>query len=562
MRLLHTYKLTLQYFNDPNTIPRYAILSHTWEEFGELSLEDMLLDAKKRPRTSGYAKIKGACNIARRHGLKWIWIDTCCIDKSSSTELSEAINSMYRYYKSAKVCYVYLSDLSDRVNIRDRLRKCRWVTRGWTLQELIAPHTVRFYNRKWKYCGSKRKLQDVVAIATGIPAQVLTQDVDLEEFSLAQRMSWAARRRTTRAEDLAYCLLGIFGVNMPLLYGEGNGAFRRLQEEIIKRSTDLSILAHVPKGNRDPGSLMRVLASSPSEFAICGSLCRFVETYDNITVTNNGLVISRMFPLVLVPDEANPDQEKYMLLIGFDGEDPRRKGGIFLRKIGPKLFHREAGTTQSNRLWTEDTTNFPPAHHEELRILIDVDPTITSSLVRDYRQGSIYIPDDEKLSLNDALPDQLWDARDRTFLNQAQTAWGSQYDVILTAVFFVEFRGCETTIYAFFDRRVTPPRVLVFSNEQRPPGMLMALGYRSQFRAVASSWFSVDGQVALLRRDGLGQSVDMRCDGDVFRFSPRLSYGNYHPGISEVPMYKLEWHIKRIGVEKPRGKHPDLEVAS
>jgi hypothetical protein len=171
------------------------------------------------------------------------------IDKSSSAELSEAINSMYQWYSNADTCYVLLEDIpsasmvrSDHFDPERLFAKSRWFTRGWTLQELIAPAIVEFYALDWTEIGTKTSLASQVASITGIRLAVLFGE-KLSEFTVAERMSWAAKRSTTRVEDLSYCLLGIFQVNMPLLYGEGARAFKRLQEEILKTSEDYTLFA-------------------------------------------------------------------------------------------------------------------------------------------------------------------------------------------------------------------------------------------------------------------------------------------------------------------------------
>ena len=163
--------------------------------------------------------------------------DLCCIDKTSSAELSEAINSMYRWYQESGVCYAYLADVPPNA-----FSKSRWFTRGWTLQELIAPSTVIFLDQKWQEIGTKSSLQRVISEITGIPTDILLGG-DLEDASIAQRMSWASKRETTRVEDAAYCLMGIFSIHMPMLYGEGERAFIRLQEEIMRVSDDHSLFA-------------------------------------------------------------------------------------------------------------------------------------------------------------------------------------------------------------------------------------------------------------------------------------------------------------------------------
>ncbi|GAB1318500.1 Heterokaryon incompatibility domain-containing protein [Madurella fahalii] len=247
MRLINVDSHEVEEFYGSN-IPQYAILSHTWgvEEasFREWAQRLTRLRKMRRP---GFSKVHETCKQARRHDLRYVWVDTVCIDKSSSAELSEAINSMFNYYARAAVCFVYLEDVSDRprggIDKLDLVPRSRWFTRGWTLQELIAPANVVFYTNEWSVLGTKNYLAVLIAGVTGIEDLCLQKKKRVDEYTIAQRMSWAANRVTTREEDIAYCLLGIFGINMPLLYGEGIKAFRRLQEEIIKVSDDHSIFA-------------------------------------------------------------------------------------------------------------------------------------------------------------------------------------------------------------------------------------------------------------------------------------------------------------------------------
>ena len=188
-------------------------------------------------------KIREFLIKAEQDGYEWAWADTCCIDKTSSTALTEAINSMFKYYSFSDICYVYLADVAaDTLEDPHKFPEGRWQRRGWTLQELLAPHNVVFMSRDWTLLGNKYTLATALEEATGIPASVLRLEQDFATMSVAVRMSWAATRETTRVEDEAYCLLGIFGVNMPTIYGEGKNAFYRLQEEIVRYSTDNTFL--------------------------------------------------------------------------------------------------------------------------------------------------------------------------------------------------------------------------------------------------------------------------------------------------------------------------------
>jgi hypothetical protein len=238
MRLLHTSDLILKDFLGAD-IPPYAILSHTWGE------EEVLFADMNNGNASvkkGFAKVKGCCAKAAQDGFEWVWIDTLCIDKTSSAELSEAINSMYRWYAMSAVCYAFLEDVSSEgmLPLPD-FRAARWFSRGWTLQELIAPKRLEFYSQKWEALGSKWALKSLLSFITGIPRDVLVTG-DLKKCNAAQIMSWASKRSTTREEDEAYCLLGLFDINLPLLYGEGRKAFMRLQEQILRGNEDYSLM--------------------------------------------------------------------------------------------------------------------------------------------------------------------------------------------------------------------------------------------------------------------------------------------------------------------------------
>lgn len=343
MRLINTRTLGLEeFFGD--AIPRYAILSHTWGS-GEVTFQDWT-NLETASKKEGYRKIECARLQALGDGLDFLWVDTNCINKDSSAELTEAINSMYAWYRNAVVCYVYLegvsyeypsaikdikadsdfsatafSDetplnlaetLSDqsaedyneddvltnndliqwRAEFQRQLKAARWFRRGWTLQELLAPRRVHFYNERWSALGTKTSLRYLLSHITGIKPQYL---VSLEKSSpsVSQRMSWVSQRCTTRVEDMAYCMLGLFDVNMPLLYGEGSKAFLRLQEEIIKSSDDQTIFcwhsdSSVPQG------WVSMLAPAPHHFARSDHYLRAGNADSHpFSMTNMGLSIKQ-----------------------------------------------------------------------------------------------------------------------------------------------------------------------------------------------------------------------------------------------------------------------------
>ncbi|PIL34418.1 hypothetical protein GSI_03193 [Ganoderma sinense ZZ0214-1] len=289
MRLLDTRTGHFVEKDPKNSEFKYAILSHTWDANGEQTYKELkkiqkryAIEAARRGSAGppfgaiwedGYLspKILKACRVAREHGYRYIWIDSCCIDQTSSSELSEAINCMYAWYKGAHVCYAYLADVpsldsEDPKEDGSAFRESRWFKRGWTLQELLAPRNLIFLSQDWRPLGWKKELADLVSAITGISVNVLARGQTLSTFSVAQRLSWAARRETTRVEDRAYSLLGIFDINMPTLYGEGECAFQRLEEEILRRIPDQSIFAwgHVYLGPQIP--VLDNLNPGPTQF--------------------------------------------------------------------------------------------------------------------------------------------------------------------------------------------------------------------------------------------------------------------------------------------------------
>jgi hypothetical protein len=232
---------TLKFTEDlDSNIPRYAILSHTWGgKDQEVTYKDIIEGTGTHKQ--GYRKVRFCSAQAAHDGLRYFWVDTCCIDRSNLTELSEAINSMFCWYKNAQRCYVYLSDVLDAKTSSwrswpEEFRTSRWFTRGWTLQELIAPSSVEFFACNGDRLGDKTSLGTLISEVTRVPMKVLLGQT-LSDIRVEERMAWAKNRQTRKREDKAYSLLGIFGVAMPLLYGEGETkAFYRLRTEINLQS--------------------------------------------------------------------------------------------------------------------------------------------------------------------------------------------------------------------------------------------------------------------------------------------------------------------------------------
>ncbi|KAI0597544.1 HET-domain-containing protein [Biscogniauxia sp. FL1348] len=274
---------------------KYAVLSHTWEE-DEVVFEDISHNTESLKSEASRFKIRKTCEQAARDGYDYVWIDTICIDKRSSAELSEAINSMFAWYRDAATCYAFMVDAPDNISTvesKAEFSKSKWFRRGWTLQELLAPREVTFFSGDWTPIGEKKGLSTLLADTTGIDIDILLGNQRVDSASVARRMSWASKREVTRPEDIAYCLMGIFSVNMPMLYGEGGEkAFLRLQEEIMKGSDDQSLFSWVDIA-APPDATFGLLASSPSNFLYSNSIIPYQdwEPRSPYAVTNRGLRI-------------------------------------------------------------------------------------------------------------------------------------------------------------------------------------------------------------------------------------------------------------------------------
>ncbi|KAI0151401.1 heterokaryon incompatibility protein-domain-containing protein [Pestalotiopsis sp. NC0098] len=435
MWLINTSNFTLV---DHHECPvrQYAILSHTWEE-EEVSFQDFKDLALARQK-KGFRKIEHAVYLARQDHLKWAWVDTCCIDKSSSAELSKAINSMFKWYQHSAICYAFLSDLTS--NPQHQLQAfmdCRWWTRGWTLQELIAPNRLLFFDQDWNSYRSRSDLQDDIESFTGIDSRAFHGLLD--EFSVAERMSWASRRDTARIEDVAYCLLGLFNVNMPLIYGEGDKAFVRLQEEICKDSTDMTIFAWTLQPSLRMYTRVQqyygLFASHPALFADCADVHQKSPTQytfqHDMSIVSKGIRLDDMSLrldedhglLMYIAGTKRTELSLVFLFIyltkttsGYVRSRPDRLAGTLpVQYKGPPL--KEINTNSSKISIIHNTTDsrttiLPRSRVSCPKLLAYTD----SRQVEDLYDNALFISVAEGVKVYDAYPETFWAPDKRAFI--------------------------------------------------------------------------------------------------------------------------------------------------
>lgn len=392
MRLINVHDLSMKEFYGHN-IPAYTILSHTWGD-DEVLLSDMKSKKKhKAYKRRGFAKIEFCCKQAKQDGWDWAWVDTCCIDKRSSAELSEAINSMFQWYSRAMICYAYLIDVElpgdgskeddGEQSLFHLIGQSRWFKRGWTLQELIAPIEVEFFDKNWEFLGSKSSWTSFLQVTTRIPREVLRNAAAIREIPVGLRMNWAFDRETTREEDMAYCLLGIFDINMPLLYGEGPKAFMRLQEEIMKHQDDHTLfLWDLPShsGSELVSDYNGLLARSPRSFSTCpGMNTRKIPPESPWPLVSNRGVQIR-FHLKAVP------QESWMR---FGLEAPVEEDGL-ANPLSPRSVQLAALCCQLEATSMKKLLPFGPAEGESVVAMVLWQPREVGPGVF-YRKPALYV---------------------------------------------------------------------------------------------------------------------------------------------------------------------------
>ncbi|KAM0717799.1 hypothetical protein Q7P37_006131 [Cladosporium fusiforme] len=519
MRLINTATLELEDFAHRKR-PRYAILSHTWGSAqDEVTFPDMNTLDPGRPSKPGYVKIVETCRLAAERGLSYAWIDTCCIDKSSSAELTEAINSMFNYYAESQICIAHLADLAPG---SADIGPCHWFTRGWTLQELLASRSLEFYDRTWKYVGTKSDFVGAITQTTRVDAVALREPSRIGEYSVATRLSWSSNRQTTRMEDMAYCLLGIFDVSMPLIYGEGDKAFQRLLGEIVHRENDPTILSSTPSQSEIrlssysdiPG--VPLLPQFPSGFHESKGITPLAGYFPELTVTNRGLRVSPDFPIrVLSLPHEHPGQF-LGICVGYiprDNTDLEGKGVYLpLRKVAPGLFYRHSDLrltiTDSSTIERSGTQNTVVYYI----VMYDIQRSLTSFTL--HRKHSVFVPDTHDFDLVDAVPERLWDPEDRAFLRPS-SQFQTFFPMVL-ALMFQERNADSNFVMVLCDNSTGIPAAGVVS--ERSANIVMRQLFRGRQREDSLIWadfetLGVDVRFerdASITRDEAGHSLFLR----------------------------------------------------
>lgn len=391
-------------------------------------------------------KVVPSCRKALEHGLPYVWIDTCCIDKSSSAELQEAVNSMFKWYLHSSMCFVYLDDVSSPSDestgseIGNIITKSRWFTRGWTLQELVAPSDTHFYSNDWTDLGTLASLANLISKKTNIDKRILTESnlrsrkPMILNGSVAHRMSWAAFRETTRPEDIAYCLMGILDVNMPLLYGEGGEkAFLRLQEEILKDSDDQSLLAWTPSSS-ERTRVRGPFAKYPIEFRKSSCIVPLPGVPETYSLSSSGLRIDLL---------VTPSNDHFPFQPGLCGVLRCHYENDF---TGPLAVQLESEPWQGNRVYARrcaDLTKIDRSrlvNHDILQngpFLVEQQARSQIQTILIQRNPQRFKPDCEHFHLENwptdcilikAIPEKQWNSESRIMLTD-------NYDVTRALIF-------------------------------------------------------------------------------------------------------------------------------
>jgi hypothetical protein len=533
MWLINATTLKLHQFFGSN-IPEYSILSHTWED-EEITFQELALPSSRVIRKKGYIKVKETCLRALDHGVQYAWIDTCCIDKTSSAELTESINSMFQWYKNAANCYVYLSDFPLGIRAQDGLATCRWFTRGWTLQELIAPKEVQFYDREWQYIGSKTHFSETISSITRINAKVLLGHDQFKNYSVATRMSWAAHRKTERTEDLAYCLLGIFDVGMPLIYGEGVRAFRRLQEEIIKSSNDLTIFAWDRGGEQ--GSAYDLFALSPTGFAQSDGIKPYERLWSDpvFTVTNKGLRLDNfrlLWRIYAKNDDNEQETARYSITLGrrYKG-DSRTDFRMQLRKVGPGLFIRDGNLVEEPWPSNDSRTRVPIV---QFYILTEISDSYAFEHRNRYR--SVHFTRDDKIEIRNVIPESHWDDTSQMFFAPLE-----DYTLVLATSCLVALGASKLQVVVCINFSTDDPFCKIFDAKKYSQHTLWLFRYVRLGHDV--TWNDVEADKPEIL--DFTNQIEIYADGITTIISVSLEIGVIE-SIAQEDIYSLHFRFETI----------------
>jgi hypothetical protein len=426
---------------------------------------------------------------------------------------------------------------------------------GWTLQELLAPSKVEFYDQDWTFRGSRKDHTDTISEFTSIPAEVLLRPKRIYKESVGARMSWASKRVTKRTEDMAYCLLGIFEINMPLIYGEGKRAFLRLQEEIIKRNNDLTIFAWetvLVQPYKTGDSLTEVLATSPAAFAGSADLRNIsVEPGPEFSITNRGLLLTGDFKLSYRSYSLEPKLSTYMLQVATTARSAPLN--VALRKLAPRLYGRLRKTPKPRSLHSAININDTPIYEDTIYIKTDLHHHhIDIAHLSMSRKNALHIHEQEDLKIYRGIPETLWDHSDAVFLQPRQDFAYPYYSSVVAVKFNLLLGGHSHNIYVVYESGVLHPVLHVFSSlptlEQRRDIMRLFPTFSSeenshhgnQYRDLVSkkdiSWEDVRREAPWLLKEGDSTNVH----GTAYRYNIKffLESGRLDP--HRIPVISLK----------------------
>jgi hypothetical protein len=426
-----------------------------------------------------------------------------------------------------------------QLNMRHILTSYTYIS-GWTLQELLAPSNVEFYDQDWVFRGSKKDHSDTISKLTSIPTKVLLKPTTIYKESVSARMSWASMRVTKRTEDLAYCLLGIFEINMPLIYGEGKRAFKRLQEEIIKHNNDLTIFGWNNVSRSSWDHLVEILATSPAAFKGSAKLQNIsIGLGPEFSITNRGLLLTGDFRLSYRSYRERSKKSTYVLQIATMSDSTTREIG--LRKLAPRLYGRlrKLPRLEEYRALGEYITD-TPIDEDTIYITTDFHHNTDFTHLAASRKNALHIPKQEGLEISQVTPHLLWDRSDDVFLQMRQDTQYPYYSSVVAVQFKSWLGGFDDYIVVVYESGVIHPVLHVFSessawehrkdikrlfpawSEERSR-RLRSLDYRDLVPEKDISWEDIRREAPWILEEGSSIELHSTEGGCKIRFSLRSS---------------------------------------